>query len=67
MQKSKQGAAKVISYCRNGKKKYDDIHYTFTRLTKLKRRELVVPFYPVLLFILAIELLLGVFTGFFYL
>ena len=50
MQGSKQGAAKVISYCINGKK-YSDIHYTFTRLTKLKRRELVVPFYPVLLFI----------------
>ena len=68
MQGSKQGAAKVISYCRNGEKKnmvicitlslgkkHGDIHYTFTRLTKLKRRELVVPFYPVLLFILAME------------
>ena len=64
MQGSKQGAAKVISYCR---KNHDDIHYTFTRLTKLKRRELVVPFYPVLLFILAMEFLLDVFTGFFYL
>ena len=31
-------------------KKHGDIHYTFTRLTNLKRRELVVPFYPVLLF-----------------
>ena len=31
MQGSKQGAAKVISYCRNGEKKYGDIHYTFTR------------------------------------
>ena len=39
--------------------------YTFTRLTKLKRRELVLPFYTVLLFILAMEFLLGVFTGFF--
>ena len=38
MQGSKQGAAKVISYCRNGEKKHGDIHYTFTRLTKLKRR-----------------------------
>ena len=35
MQRSKQGAAKVISYCRNGEKKHGDIHYTFT---KLKRR-----------------------------
>ena len=69
MQGSKQGAAKVISYCRNivemEKKKHDDIHYTFTRLTKLKRRELVVPFYPVLLFILAMKFLLGIFIGFF--
>ena len=64
MQGSKQGAAKVISYCRNGEKKHGDIHYTFTRLTKLKGRELV-PFYPVLLFILAMEFLLDVFTGFF--
>ena len=63
MQGSKQGAAKVISYYRNGEKN-GDIHYTFTRLTKLKRRELV-PFYPVLLFILAMEFLLDVFTGFF--
>ena len=46
------------------KKKHGDIHYTFTWLTKLKRRELV-PFYPVLLFILAIEFLIDVFTGFF--
>ena len=45
------------------KKKHGDVHYTFTRLTKL-RRELVVPFYPVLLFILAMDFLLGVFTGF---
>ena len=65
MQGSKQGAAKVISYCRNGEKKHGDIHYTFTRLTKLKRGELVVPFYSVLLFILAMEFLLGVLTGFF--
>ena len=36
------------------KKEHGDIHYTSTWLTKLKRRELV-PFYPVLLFILAIE------------
>ena len=63
MQRSKQGAAKVISYCRNGEKKHGDIHYTFTRLTKLKRE--LVPFYPVLLFILAMEILLDVFTGFF--
>ena len=34
-------------------------------LTKLKRRELVVSFYPVLLFILAVDFLLGVFTGYF--
>lgn len=47
------------------KKKHGVIHYTFTRLTMLKRRELVVPFYPVLLFILAMKFLLGVFTGFF--
>ena len=53
MQGGKQGAAKVISYCRNGEKNNGDIHYTFTWLTRLKRRELVVPFYPVLLFILA--------------
>ena len=53
MQGNKQGAAKVISYCRNGEKN-GDILYTFTRLTKLKRRELV-PFYPVLLFILAMN------------
>ena len=65
MQGSKQGAAKAISYCRNGEKKHGDIHYTFTRLTKLKRRELVGPFYPVLLFILAMEILLGIFTRFF--
>ena len=65
MQGSKQGAAKVISYCRNGEEKHGDIHYTFTKLTKLKRRKLVVPFYPVLLFILAMEFLPGVFTGFF--
>ena len=64
MQGSNQGAAKAISYCRNGEK-HGDIHYTFTRLTKLKRRKLVVPFYPVLLFILAMEFLLGIFTGFF--
>ena len=38
------------------KKTHGDVHYTFTRLTKL-RRELVVPFYPVLLFILAMEFL----------
>ena len=62
MQRSKHGAAKDISYCRNGEK-HGDIHYTFTRLTKLKRR--AVPFYPVLLFILAMEILLDVFTGFF--
>ena len=55
----------VISYSRNGEKKHCDIHYTFTRLTKLKRRGLGVPFYPVLLFILVMEFLLGVFTGFF--
>ena len=60
MQGSKQGAAKAISYCRHG-----DIHYTFTRFTKLNGRERVVPFYPVLLFILAMEVLLGIFTGFF--
>ena len=65
MQGSKQEAAKVISYCKNGEKKHYDIHYTVTRLTKLNRRELVVPFYPMLLFILAMEFLLGVFTGFF--
>ena len=65
MQGSKQGAGKVISYCRNGEKNPGDIHYTFTRSTKLKRRELVIPFYPVLLFILAMEFLLDVFTGFF--
>ena len=41
MQGTKQGAAKVISYCENGEKEHGDIHYTFTRLTKLKRRELV--------------------------
>ena len=64
MQGSKQGAAKVISYCRNGEKKHGDIHYTFTWFTKLKRRELV-PFYPLLLFTLAIEFLLDVFIGFF--
>ena len=58
MQGSKQGAEKVISYCRNGEK-HGDIPYTF------HRRELVLPFYPVLLFILAMEFLLGVFTGFF--
>ena len=46
-------------------KKHGDIHYTFTRLTKLKRRELVVPFYPVLLFILAMEFILCIFTGYF--
>ena len=57
MQGSKQRAAKVISYCRNGEIKHGDIHYTFTRLTKLKRIELIVPFYPVLLFILAMEFL----------
>ena len=62
MQGSKQGAAKVISYCRNGEKKHCDIHYSFISLTKLKRRELVVPFHPVLLFTLAMEFLLGVFT-----
>ena len=45
-------------------KKHGDIHYHFTRLTKLKRRELVVTFYPVLLFILTMEFLVGVFTGF---
>ena len=61
MQGSRQRTAKVISYCRNGEKKHGDIHYTFTRLTKLKRGELVVPFYSVLLFILAMEFLLGVF------
>ena len=66
MQESKQGAAKVISFpIVEMEIKHGDIHYTFTRLTKLKRRELVVPFYPVLLFILAMEFLLGVFTGFF--
>ena len=37
MQGSKQGAAKVISYCRNGEKKHGDIHYTFTRLAEKKR------------------------------
>ena len=37
-----------------GEKKIGDVHYIFTRLTKL-RRELVVPFYPVLLFILAMD------------
>ena len=63
MQGSKQGAAKVISYCRNGENNCD-IHYSFTRLTKLKRRELVVQFYPALL--LAMEFLLGVFTIFFF-
>ena len=46
------------------RKKHGDIHYTFTWLTKLKRTELV-SFYPVLLFILAIEFLLDVLTGFF--
>ena len=46
-------------------KKHGDIHYTFTRLTKLKGRELVIPLYPVLLYILAMEFLLGVFIGFF--
>ena len=45
-------------------KKHGDIHYIFTRFM-LKRREPVVPFYPVLLFILAMEFLLDVFTGFF--
>ena len=65
MQGSKHGAAKVISSCRNGGKKHGDIHDTFTRLTKLRRRELVVPFFPVLLFILAMEFLLGIFTGLF--
>ena len=64
MQGSKQGAAKVITYRRNGEKKHGDVHYTFIRLPKPRRRELVVPFYPVLLFILAMDLLLGVFTGF---
>ena len=65
MQGSKQGAAKVISYYRNREKKHGDVHYTFTRLTKLKRTKLAVPFYPVLLFILSMEFLLGVFTGLF--
>ena len=65
MLRSKQGAAQVSIYCRNGEKKHGDIHYTFTRSTMLKGRELVVPFYPVLLFILAMEFLLGVFTRFF--
>ena len=64
MHGSKQGAAKVISYCRNGEKKHGDIHYTFTRLTKLKRKT-VIPFYPVFLFISAMDFLLGVFTGYF--
>ena len=64
MQESKQGAAKVISSCRNGEKKHGDVHYTFTTSTKVRRRELVVPFYPVLLFILAMDFLLGVFIGF---
>ena len=45
-------------------KKHGDVYYTFTTLTKLSRRELVVPFYPVLLFILAMDFLLGVFIGF---
>ena len=54
MQGSKQGAAKVSSYCRIGEKN-GDIHYTYTSLTKLKRRELVVPLYSVLLNILAME------------
>ena len=62
MQGSKQGAAKVISYCRNGEK-HGDIHYPFTRLTKLKRKELVATFYPVLLFILDMGFLSGVFIG----
>ena len=43
--------------------KHGDVHYTFTTLTKLRRRELVVPFYPVLLFSLAMDFLLGVFIG----
>ena len=44
MQRSKQGAEKVISYCRNGEKKHGDIHYTCTRLPKLKRRACTVSF-----------------------
>ena len=40
MQGSKRGAAKVIFYCRNGEKKHGDIHYTFNRLTKLKKESL---------------------------
>ena len=46
------------------KKKHGDTHYTFTKLTELKRRKLVVPFYPMLLFILTMEFLLGVLTRF---
>ena len=49
MQGSKQGAAKSFLIVEIEKTKHGDIHYTFTRLTKLKRRELIVPFYPVLL------------------
>ena len=64
MQGSKQGAAKVI-FIVEMERNHGDIHLTFTRLTKLKRRDLVVPFYPVLLYILAMELLLGIFTAFF--
>ena len=64
MQGSKQGAQKSFLIVEM-EKKHGDIHYTFTRFTKLKRRELVMPFYPVLPFILAMEFLLGVFTGFF--
>ena len=33
MQGSKQGAAKVISYCKN-REKHGDIHYHVTRLKK---------------------------------
>ena len=47
------------------RKKHDDIHYTFTRLTKLKSRGLVVSFYPVLFFILVMEFLFGIFIGYF--
>ena len=46
------------------KKKHGDVHHTFTTLTKLRGREHVLPFYLVLLFILAMDFLLGVFAGF---
>ena len=65
VQGSKQGAAKVISYCRNGEKKHGDMHYTFTSLTKLKKESLSYRFIRCYFLFLAMEFLLGVFIGFF--